>query len=149
MRISTRGRYGLRAMVDLGLNAHEGPMPLRLVAGRQNLSESYLEQVFSSLRKAGLVTAVRGAHGGYEISRPLEEITVAEILEAVEGPISPVQCVDKEVAEPDCEQASNCPTRPFWIALRNHIEQFLQSVTLRDLVEQARQSKPDQPMYYI
>ena len=89
MRVSTRGRYGLRAMVDLAANTAGGPVALREIAERQDLSESYLEQVFAALRKAGLVTAMRGPQGGYELGKPAAEITAGDVLRVLEGPISP------------------------------------------------------------
>lgn len=145
MQISTRGRYGLRAMVDMALHATEGPMALRVIAERQGISESYLEQVFTSLRKAGLVRASRGSQGGYELSRPAGEITVGEILRALEGPIVPVHCV----GDSQCEREKYCITRPFWEELRDKINGFLDSTSLQDLSDRARMIVPEEPMYYI
>lgn len=145
MQISTRGRYGLRAMVDLALHATEGPMALRVIAERQGISESYLEQVFTSLRKTGLVRASRGSQGGYELSRPAGEITVGEILRALEGPIVPVHCV----GDSRCEREKNCITRSFWEELRDKINEFLDSASLQDLSDRARMIVPEEPMYFI
>lgn len=144
MRISTKGRYGLRAMVDLAMNSTDGPVPLRQIAERQLISDSYLEQVFTSLRKNGLVIAARGAQGGYELNRPSQEITVGEILRALEGPIEPVHCVGK-TSKP-CEREKDCITHSFWEELNNTINQLLDNTTLADLAERARSS---QNMYYI
>lgn len=149
MNISTRGRYGLRALADMALHAIEGPVALRIIADRQNISESYLEQVFSSLRKAGLVRSVRGAQGGYELSRPASEITVGEILRTLEGPISPVHCVDLESPGSDCEMEKTCITRPFWEDLRDVINRFLDHTTLQDVVDKAPTAKNNPPMFYI
>lgn len=149
MRVSTKGRYGLRAMVDLALHAEEGPVPLKEIAERQGLSESYLEQVFAALRRVGLVTAVRGPAGGYALGRPAEEISVGEILRTLEGATAPVHCVERAVGRPRCERAPECPTREFWRKLRDHIDAFIDRTTLRDLAEQARRKGETPPMYYI
>jgi Rrf2 family cysteine metabolism transcriptional repressor len=149
MQISTRGRYGLRAMVDLALHVNEGPLALRLIAERQGISESYLEQVFNGLRKAGLVKALRGAQGGYELNRPADAITIGEILRALEGPIVPVHCVGDPGNGPACEREETCITRPFWEELKDVINQFLDGKTLQELTDQARAAMPEEPMYYI
>ena len=150
VQISTRGRYGLRAMVDMALHTTEGPLALRVIAERQGISESYLEQVFTNLRKAGLVRASRGAQGGYELSRQAVEITVGQILRSLEGPIIPVHCVgDNDNNSSYCEREKICITRSFWAELRDKINEFLDSVTLQDLVERAKTVLPEEPMYFI
>lgn len=149
MRISTRGRYGLRAMVDMALNAFDGPVALREVAKRQGISESYLEQVFAGLRKAGLVTAQRGALGGYELARPAHEITVADVLLALEGPATLVHCVAEVEGGKRCERESFCATRPFWVQFRDYVNSFLNATTLQDLADQAQLAQGKEPMYFI
>lgn len=149
MQVSTRGRYGLRAMVDMALHATEGPMALRVIAERQGISESYLEQVFTGLRKSGLVRASRGAQGGYELNRSASEITVGEILRALEGPIVPVFCVGDESTGTYCEREKYCLTRSFWEELRDKVNEFLDGTTLQDLTDRAKTIMPDEPMYYI
>lgn len=149
MRVSTKGRYGLRAMVDLALHVDRGPVPLKEIAERQGLSESYLEQVFATLRRVGLVTALRGPMGGYTLGRPAEEICVGEILRALEGDTAPVYCVERMATRARCEREHDCPTREFWRKLRDHIDAFLDRTTLRDLAEQARRKSETPPMYYI
>lgn len=134
MRISTRGRYGLRAMIDLALHLHDGPLALREIATRQAVSESYLEQVFANLRKAGLVTAIRGAQGGYTLSKPAAAISVGDILRVLEGPIVPVQCT-KDIC---CERMNICGARPFWEELGDLINKFLDSTSLADMAERAQ-----------
>ncbi|NLW56924.1 MAG: Rrf2 family transcriptional regulator, partial [Firmicutes bacterium] len=109
MLVSTRGRYGLRSMVDIAINATGGPVPLRAIAERQGISESYLEQVFALLRKAGLVNAIRGSYGGYVLSKPPEDITVGEIILALEGPLVSVNCVT-EGEEAACDKKDTCHT---------------------------------------
>lgn len=137
MRVSTRGRYGLRAMVDMALHGGSGPVALHEIAGRQHVSESYLEQVFSSLRKAGLVAAQRGAMGGYELGRSADEISVGDVLRALEGPLAPVHCVDEVRAGRPCAREVLCTTRGFWEKLRDHVTQFLDATSIQDLADQA------------
>ncbi|HEX3046344.1 MAG TPA: Rrf2 family transcriptional regulator [Bacillota bacterium] len=149
MQVSTKGRYGLRAMVDMALHCNEGPMALRVISERQGISESYLEQVFTNLRKSGLVKASRGSQGGYELSRPASQITTAQILQALEGPIVPVFCVDDSSSSPGCEREKGCVTRSFWEDLRDQINEFLEKTTLQDLTDRARNAYQDAPMYYI
>lgn len=149
MHISTRGRYGLRAMVDMALHFTEGPMALRVIAERQDISESYLEQVFTGLRKAGLVKASRGSQGGYELASSPKEISAGQVIRALEGPIAPVFCVDNSTPGIHCEREKACITRTFWEEFRDKIIEFLDSTTLQDLVDRARLSAGEEPMYYI
>ncbi len=150
MQISTRGRYGLRAMVDMALHMTDGPLALRVIAERQSISESYLEQVFTNLRKAGLVRASRGSQGGYELGRPAHQMTVGEIIRSLEGPIIPVHCVGEPSSSSSyCEREKYCSTRSFWEDFRDKINEFLDSVTLQDLTDRARSMAPEEPMYYI
>ncbi|MGD8399336.1 MAG: Rrf2 family transcriptional regulator [Bacillota bacterium] len=149
MNISTRGRYGLRAMTDMAIHNFEGPMVLRVIAERQNISESYLEQVFTILRKAGLVRSIRGAQGGYELSRPARDITVGEILRALEGPIIPVHCVELSDTKTACGNEKYCITQPFWEELRDTVNHFLDQTTLQDMVDKAPLATGQTPMYYI
>lgn len=135
MRISTRGRYGLRAMIDLALHLDSGPVALREIANRQGVSESYLEQVFAGLRKAGLVTATRGAQGGYSLGKPAEVISVGDVLRVLEGPLVPVQCRKDKC----CELMDSCVARPLWEELGDIINKFLDATSLANLAERARQ----------
>ena len=148
MRVSTRGRYGLRALVDLAIHATAGPVALREIAERQGVSESYLEQVFASLRKAGLVTALRGPQGGYELGRPAAEITAGDVLRVLEGPISPVHCVDQGARDSRCKRGSFCATRGFWEDLRDQVNAFLDGTSLADLANRAP-GNSESKMYYI
>lgn len=136
MKLSTRGRYGLMMMLDLAQHGTEEPVSLRAVADRQQLSESYLEQLVSPLRDAGLLRSVRGKQGGYMLARSPSEITVGDIVRAVEGPIAPVECVNDQV-EVDCPRYPECPTRSVWLRLRDSITQVLDSINLADLVADA------------
>lgn len=136
MRVSTRGQYGIRAMLDLALHYQEGAIPLRVVAARQGISEFYLEQLMGSMRRAGLVQSVRGAQGGYQLARPPGEIKIGEIMRVVEGPIAPTECVGEE-GESTCGQARSCVTRRLWEKLRDSMIAVLDSTTLEDMRKQA------------
>ncbi|MHB8157544.1 MAG: RrF2 family transcriptional regulator [Desulfocucumaceae bacterium] len=143
MRLSTRGHYGLKAMFDLARYHGSGPIPLKTVAVRQNISEHYLEQLIAVLRKAGLVKSVRGAQGGYILAKDPENIQVGEIIRALEGPIAPVECVS-EFKAAECDQADFCITRTVWEKVRDSIVQVLDSISLGDMCrdeERNRQSK--------
>ncbi len=139
MRISTRGRYGLRALVDLALNNPTEITTLRSIAENQKISESYLEQVFTSLRKAGLVIAIRGAQGGYKLGRPANRISVGEILKSLEGPLAPVHCVGIDAVQ-QCEREDFCLTRPFWEDLNQIINDYLDNTSLQDLVDREKKA---------
>jgi len=132
MILSTKGRYGLKIMYELALNYGEGPMPLKEVAQRQQLSETYLEQLIAHLKKAGLVRSIRGAQGGYELIRKPEEISVGEIIRTLEGPLAPSECVVD--AEPECTKAENCVTRLIWEKIMEGINNVVDSITLNDMV---------------
>lgn len=133
MILSTKGRYGLKAMFVLALNHGSGPIALSTVAQRQNLSINYLEQLFLPLRKAGLITSVRGAHGGYMLSRLPKDITVGQILKTLEGPILASECVADD--EADCGNANYCVTRLIWEKITMAVDDVIESVTLEDMVK--------------
>ncbi|MEC9489097.1 MAG: Rrf2 family transcriptional regulator [Halanaerobium sp.] len=135
MKLSTRGRYGLLAMIDLAVAYGEGPMPLREIAENRGLSENYLEQLIAVLKKEKLVKSVRGAYGGYLLSRTPEEITVEDIITALEGPLAPVECVAEDEPE-HCIKQSECVTRFIWAKLRDSMKEVLSSITLEDLRKQ-------------
>ncbi len=132
MKFSTRSRYGLRAMVDLAENYHLGtPIPLCQVAERQGLSEGYLEQLMTFLRKGGLVRSVRGAQGGYLLAREPAQITAGEIIRCLEGPLSPTDCVNEDDPE-ICGRSETCVTRGMWERIREAVAEVLDSTTLED-----------------
>lgn len=134
MILSTKGRYGLKMMYEFALNYGLGPMPLNVVAQKQHLSETYLEQLVAHLKKAGLVTSVRGAQGGYELKRKPEEITVGEIIRVLEGPMAPSECVVDD--DPECENAEYCVTRLIWEKIKDSINNVIDSITLNDMVNE-------------
>ena len=148
MKLSTRGEYGLRAMFDLAQHHGEGPISLKSVAERQGISEHYLEQLVSGLRKAGLVKSVRGAQGGYNLAREPAEIYVGEIIRVLEGPIAPVDCVSEEETDP-CARAGSCVARGIWKRVRDSINEVLDSITLEDMCLDAEKAARGEPMYYI
>lgn len=135
MRVSTRGEYGVRAMFDLALNYGNGPIPLKEVASRQLVSETYLEQLMGALRKAGLVASKRGAQGGYELAHPPERITIGQIIRVLEGPITPLDCLEAvdSGTGPYCGQPDQCVLRGLWKRLQDSMERVLDSTTLEDL----------------
>lgn len=138
MRISTRGEYGVRAMLDLALHHGEGPVPLKTIASRQSISEHYLEQLMGALRKAGLVNSIRGAQGGYRLAEEPSETRVGDILRALEGPIAPMECVEDNKAC-SCDQSPYCVTRGLWKRLRETMEELLDKTTLEHLRQEAMQ----------
>ena len=132
MRLSTRGRYGTRLMVDLAQHYGEGPLPLVEIAKRQDLSQKYLEQLIIPLKAAGLIRGVRGAKGGYTLTRKPVKISVGQILEVVEGEFTLVNCV----ADPEiCERSPECPTRNIWVEISALLEKNLFSMTLQDILD--------------
>ncbi len=149
MRLSTKGRYGLKAMFDLALNIGEGPVALNSIADRQNISVHYLEQLFSSLRKAGLVKSMRGAQGGYVLADQPYNITVGDIIRTLEGPLAPTECVSNEEGN-GCSKADCCVTRTVWEKIRDSIDTVVDSITLQDMIDDYKKLQDsDSFMYYI
>lgn len=139
MRLTTKGRYAVTAMLDLALNAKEGPVSLADISGRQEISLSYLEQLFARLRRNELVSSVRGPGGGYQLAREPEAICVASVIDAVNESVDATRCGGKG----DCLQGSKCLTHNLWCDLSDQIHQFLSGITLAELVtkEQLERSK--------
>ena len=135
MKVSTKSRYGLAAMVDLAEHYGKGPVALRSVAARQQVSEHYLEQLMSSLRKAGVVHSIRGAQGGYVLARDPATISVGDIVRAMEGPIAPVDCLlaDRGENTPYCEKTCECNRRDIWQKMSDSINVTLDSISLVSL----------------
>ena len=139
MRLSTRGHYGLKAMFDLAQNYGTSPIPLKVVAKRQNLSEHYLEQLIAMLRKSGLVKGVRGSQGGYVLAREPSEISVGDVIRSLEGPIAPVYCVS-EKNPGACDEADYCITRTVWARVRDGIAAVMDAISLADLCREAEEA---------
>ena len=133
MKISTKGRYALRMMMDIAENQKNGYVALKDIAARQEISKKYLEQIALHLSQRGMLRAVRGYQGGYMLAQPAEDYTVAEILAAVEGTLAPVSCLESPVNE--CPRKAGCKTLPLWMELNRIIMDYLNSVTLEDVVE--------------
>lgn len=140
MKISTKGRYALRLMVDLALHFEGKYIPLKEIAARQEISDKYLEQIIIQLNKAGYVKSVRGAQGGYKLAKRPEEYTVGMILRLMEGSLAPVACTDDEDGSV-CGRAERCPTFDLWKKLKEAIDDVVDNYTLYDLTEQARKKE--------
>jgi Rrf2 family transcriptional regulator, iron-sulfur cluster assembly transcription factor len=132
MRLTTKGRFAVTAMIDVAMNSTQGPATLAGVSERQKISLSYLEQLFGKLRRHGLVESVRGPGGGYHLGRPADAMSVADIILAVDEPIDATQCGGRE----NCHDDRRCMTHELWAGLNAHIFNFLRSVTLAQLVAQ-------------
>ena len=130
MRLTTKGRVAVTAMIDVAMHSGNGPVTLAGVSARQKISLSYLEQLFGKLRRHGLVESVRGPGGGYNLAQPATSLSVADIILAVDEPIDATQCGGKE----NCLDDKRCMTHELWAALNAHIFSFLRSVTLEQLV---------------
>ena len=135
MKLSTRGRYGIHAMYDLALHEHSGPQSIKAIADRGGMPEAYLEQLIAGLKRAGLVTSTRGAQGGYMLARPADAITVGDVLRALEGSLSLVECLDGEDC---CDRACACPSRIVWQKLRDGMTAIVDGITLQDMVDDYR-----------
>lgn len=138
MRLTTKGRFAVTAMMDIALSHGSGPVTLAGISERQTISLSYLEQLFGKLRRNHLVVSVRGPGGGYNIARPLEQISVADIVRAVDEPLDTTQCGGRG----DCDHAHECMTHDLWTSLNAHIHDYLRSVSLADLVAQHHRRRP-------
>ena len=139
MKISTRGRYALRLMLDLALYGGGAPVSLRDVARRQEISDKYLEQIVSHLARAGLVRSIRGAGGGYLLTRTPEAYTVGEILRVLEGSLAPVNCADSTGC---CSRADRCVTMEIWQDIQAAVSQVVDHITLADLVQRYHEKCP-------
>lgn len=149
MKLSTKGRYGLRSMIDLALNSKGEQVALYSIAERQNISVSYLEQVFSILRKSGLVNSIKGAQGGYILANNPTDITVGEILRALEGSLSVVD-YSKEEAVEDKKSVEYCLRINVWEKINESINNVVDNLTLEDLVEDYKNmNNSDNLMFYI
>lgn len=140
MKLSTKGRYGVKAMVDLAIHFGEEPSSIKSISERQNISEYYLEQLFSPLRKANLIKSIRGAQGGYILSRAPKDIRVSDIMRVLEGPIEISDCID-ENSENSCSNSECCATRLLWSRIKESIDTVMESTTLQDMVDDYNKMK--------
>ncbi|NMP30966.1 Fe-S cluster assembly transcriptional regulator IscR [Thalassotalea sp. M1531] len=132
MKLTSKGRYAVTAMLDVAIHAASGPVPLADISERQGISLSYLEQLFSKLRKHGLVSSVRGPGGGYRLGMCSAQIAVADVISAVDESVDATKCMGKG----NCQGGHQCLTHNLWADLSNRIEEFLKNITLSELVEQ-------------
>lgn len=137
MKISTKGRYALRLMLDLAYNHTGSFIPIKNISQRQDISDKYLEQIITQLSRAGLVKSARGAQGGYMLAKEPQEYTVGEILRLLEGNLAPVACVDD--TKDACNRADECVTMEVWREIKDAVNKVVDNITLADLVEQQRQ----------
>lgn len=145
MKLSTRGRYGLRAMIDMAMSDDELPIATRAIAEREGLSERYLEQLMVPLKRAGLIKSVRGSQGGYVLAKNPEDVTAGDIVRILEGPIAPVECVS-EINPEICSRSDYCVTRTLWSKVRDSIAQVLDSYTLADLARESKKKPRSQTL---
>jgi Rrf2 family transcriptional regulator, cysteine metabolism repressor len=144
VKVSTRGEYGMRAMVELSRHYGSGPVSLTAIAQSATVPPAYLEQLIGPLRRADLVTSTRGAHGGYELARNPADIKVGEVYRVLEGPVAPMDCVSEIEPEDQCPLIDGCATRVVWMKVRDSIVEALDSTTLADLLSQSRTRLNDQ-----
>lgn len=136
MKLSTKGEYGVRALAVLAHHYEQGPLPLRVIADQEHLSELYLEQIFRDLKKAGLVKSVRGPKGGYSLARDPKEITVGDAVRVLEGPLGPVDCVLENKSKEDCcTREGSCITKFVWAKLRDSMAKVLDEITFENIVK--------------
>ena len=136
MRLTTKGRFAVTAMIDLALRSHDGPVALAGISERQKISLSYLEQLFGKLRRHNLVESVRGPGGGYSLARPAGGISVADIIRAVDEPLDATQCHGNQ----NCHEDHRCMTHDLWATLNDKMYEYLTSVSLESLVSKERKS---------
>ena len=142
MKISTKGRYGLRAFIDLACYGAEEPVSISSISARQEISERYLEQLMAKLKKAGLVESTRGAGGGYRLGRPAEEISVGDVLRVLEGSLEAAQCSGME-DESACENHDICVTKYVWKRINDSITQAVDTMMLDQLIEESRKKQKE------
>ena len=133
MRLTTKGRYGLRAMFELAKDYGKGPVAIRAISERQHLSTHYLEQLLAKLRRNGLIRSVRGPGGGYVLAKKPTDISVGDIVRTLEGPIAMARCIDESLMEDPCEHVDDCVVRLMWKRISASIEDVLDGISLEDL----------------
>ena len=142
MKVSTRGEYGVRAMVALASHYGNGPMSIATMARESAVPYAYLEQLIAPLRKAGLVESKRGAQGGYSLTRPPRDVRVGDVYRVMEGPVAPMDCVSEDESEQTCPLIEGCQTRPVWLKVRDSIIDAIDSMTLADLIGEKQPVTP-------
>ncbi|MGB4659100.1 MAG: Rrf2 family transcriptional regulator [Mobilitalea sp.] len=143
MKLSTKGRYGLRAVLDLAVHADEETVALSQIAERQGISVNYLEQLVAKLKKAGIVNGVRGAQGGYMLALPAEQISVGAILRALEGDLNPVDCSAMNVGDTSCSSSDLCVTKYVWKRINDSVNEAVDGIMLSELVDENKKVLAD------
>jgi len=141
LKVSTKGRYALRMLLDLAEHKNNGFISLKEIAERQNISKQYLEQIVSLLNTSNILRTNRGKQGGYMLAKRPSEYTVKEILRITEGNLAPITCLEEEINQ--CDKAGYCKTLPMWTGLKKVINDYLESITLQDMLEQYEESAYD------
>lgn len=139
MKLSTKGRYGLRAVLDLAINSKNEAVSLSCIAERQNISISYLEQLIAKLKKAGIVNSIRGSQGGYVLAKDVDKISVGDILRALEGDLNPVDCAEVMGGDATCSGSDLCVTKYVWKRISDSINNVVDEIMLSELVEESRE----------
>lgn len=139
MQLTTKGRYVIRALIDMAIHVDDGPLLVRDIAERQGMSSRYLEQLLLAPKAAGMIRSTRGSHGGFALAKPASQITLAEIVQIMEGSISPTECADDPGA---CPGSSSCVTHEIWVKIKRCIDEVLESTTLQDLVNRQNEKGP-------
>lgn len=142
MKLSTKGRYGLRAMIDLARYSGREPVAIGSIAARQNISERYLEQIVALLKKGGLVKSIRGASGGYVLAREMKDISVGDILRTLEGSLEPVKCAAFDPEE-GCAASGGCVTKYVWKKINESIARTVDEMNLEELVQESERINPE------
>ncbi|MFZ0033513.1 MAG: Rrf2 family transcriptional regulator [Sedimentisphaerales bacterium] len=135
MKLSTRTRYGVRAILELAGNQEGGPLQIKVIAHRQDISVKYLEQLMAILKSAGFIRSIRGAKGGYILAKPANQIKLSDIFNALEGPVTTVECLENKNY---CARVADCVARQVWAEVQQAIMSVLQSMTLQDLVDKTK-----------
>jgi Rrf2 family cysteine metabolism transcriptional repressor len=138
MKLSTRTRYGIRAIVEIAESNNSGPIQIKKIAERQDISVKYLEQLMSILKSAGFVRSVRGAKGGYMLAKPPNHIKISDVFDSLEGHVTTVECVENRDY---CARAADCVARQVWAQVQQAIQNVLQSITLQDLVQRVKDKR--------
>lgn len=145
MRLTTKGRFAVTAMIDLALQQNQGPVALAGISQRQNISLSYLEQLFAKLRRHELVDSVRGPGGGYQINKPLSSVSVADVILAVDEPLDTTQCAGKK----NCTETGPCMTHDLWSSLNEKMLEYLASVSIQCLVDRQTPTQTEQSVEFF
>lgn len=148
MKLSTKGRYGLRAILDVALNEQSGPVTIHSIAQRQEISERYLEQLLITLKQNGLIKSIRGFQGGYVLNKEPRNISVGDVVRALEGPIAPVDCVNDNAQE-SCSRMELCVTKMVWEELKKAMTEVLDSYSVEDLIIETQKRKNNSYDNYV